>query len=242
MVEKNERKKNTVLHKIFSLVFVGDADRVAFFAANGEYLNCSLVGAMIAKNIIQQHPKEQLTFIYNVFNSRIFEETVVKYGGKLERSRVGHAFVKEQMKAHDAAFSCENSGHFYFRDNFYADSGVLCLLQIASAFAKSLAEGHTFLDMFAEFMKYHQTEEKVVFVDKARGIQLIEERYCSKQLLYMEKFDGLSVRVSGPPEYWFTVKDSVTEDALKVVVEAEQKDVAEAAKAEILQLLECLGC
>eukprot|EP00597_Dinobryon_sp_UTEXLB2267_P005657 CAMPEP_0170058288 /NCGR_PEP_ID=MMETSP0019_2-20121128/967_1 /TAXON_ID=98059 /ORGANISM="Dinobryon sp., Strain UTEXLB2267" /LENGTH=453 /DNA_ID=CAMNT_0010263191 /DNA_START=730 /DNA_END=2088 /DNA_ORIENTATION=+ len=213
----------------FGVSFDGDADRVAFFSADGQYINCSIIGAMIAKHILlqyQNHSTEEIIFVDNVFTSRIYPQTVQRYGGHCVKSRVGHAFVKETMRAHNAMFSCENSGHFYFRDNFFADSGVLCFMQIVSLFSKALNEGHTFIDMSREFMVYYQTEEKVVYVpDKTKGLEEVEQVYNKKMPLKMEWFDGLTVIMPGG--YWFTVKDSVTEDALKFVVEAEEREVAE---------------
>jgi len=214
---------------------------VAFFTADGQYINCSIIGAMIAKHILQHqtHSTEATIFVDNVFTSHIYSQTVERYGGQCVMSRVGHAFVKETMRANNAVFSCENSGHFYFRDNFFADSGVLCCLQIVSMFSKALNEGHTFMDMCSAFMVYYQTEEKVVHVpDKAKGLEIVEQVYSKKMPLKMEWFDGL--RVTMPGGYWFTVKDSVTEDALKFVVEAEEREVAEAVKFELLVLLESL--
>ena len=237
-----------------SCILLGDADRVAFFSATGQHINCSIIGAMIAKNLLLQqqreHPDIQLTFIYNVFTSRIYEETIQKYGGRCEISRVGHAFVKEKMRVHDAVFSCENSGHFYFRDNYYADSGVLCFMQLVSALSSALMENGnlTFVELFQEFMVYHQTEEKLVYVpDKSRGLALIEQvyrAYSSSAPTKVTLFDGVSVQVFMPTPaekgYWFTVKDSVTEDALKFVVESEDVEIADIVKLEILQLLESM--
>ncbi|MCD5381856.1 MAG: phosphomannomutase/phosphoglucomutase [Candidatus Pacebacteria bacterium] len=213
----------------FGVSFDGDVDRVAFFDEKGWYINSAVIGAMLAKYALQK--KKGLPFVYTVFTSKIYEETIKQYGGKAVRARVGHAFIKEQMRKHDAFFGCEHSAHFYFKDNFYADSGILAFLQVLAAYTEAAKEGQTFSEMIAEFGVYHQTEEILVKVpDKKKALEKVAAKYGKMKSCTVKKFDGVTVTFK---DYWFVVKQSVTEDALKFVVEAPEKELAEAKKKEL---------
>lgn len=217
----------------FGVAFDGDVDRVAFFDEKGKYINSAVIGALLTKHFLLENKNQ--TFVYTVFTSKIYEETIKKYGGKAVRSRVGHAFIKELMLKHDARFGCEHSAHFYFQGNFHADSGILTFLCLLASYADVMKEGQSFSDMLKEFQVYHQTEEILVKVsDKQKAIIEIEKIYKKQKPKKIERFDGVTVTFS---DYWFVVKQSVTEDALKFVVEAPSKKLAEAKKKEIHELL-----
>lgn len=217
----------------FGVAFDGDVDRVAFFDEKGNYINSAIVGALIAKKLLEEQPGS--AHVYTVFTSRAYEEVIRENGGQALRARVGHAFIKEVMREKGAMFGCEHSAHFYFKDNFYADSGVLAFLYVAAAYADALEDGTTFSGLLAQYARYHQTEEVLVKVqDKKAALDAVKEHYGAQNPLSIESFDGVTVRFA---DHWFVVKESVTEDALKFVVESEHKAIAEAKQKEILSYL-----
>ena len=220
----------------FGVAFDGDVDRVAFFDEKGRYINSAHIGALLAKFFLTQKPKQK--FIYTIFTSRIYEETIRKYKGKAIRARVGHAFIKELMHKYNARFACEHSAHFYFQGNFHADSGILALLYLAAAYAEAQKEGKTFSAMIREFQVYHQTEEVLVRVpNKKKALKLIAKHYKKQKPRKVEKFDGVSILFD---DCWIAVKQSVTEDALKFVVESPDKKRAEAEKKKVHEFLKAL--
>lgn len=217
----------------FGVAFDGDVDRVAFFDERGRYINSAVIGALLTKHFLLEKKKQK--FIYTVFTSKIYEETIKKYGGKAIRARVGHAFIKELMHKKNVRFACEHSAHFYFKGNFFADSGILAYLYLLDAYVDAQKEGLSFSEMLQEFQVYHQTEEILVKVsDKNKAIKQIEKLFRTQKPKKIERFDGVTVTFS---DYWFVVKQSVTEDALKFVVESPTKKLAEAKKKEIHALL-----
>jgi len=234
---KNQRAIKAALKKgdfDFGVAFDGDVDRVAFFDEKGNYINSAVVGALIAKKLLTQYPKSK--HVYTVFTSKVYEESIKAYGGKAIRARVGHAFIKELMRKKDAVFGCEHSAHFYFKDNFYTDSGILAFLYVAAVYADAISECPTTFSAFLKpFNRYFQTEEVLVKVDDKKGaLDAMAAHYQSQPGFEVAHFDGVTARAK---EYWFTVKASVTEDALKFVVESPKKKLAMEKQKEILQYL-----
>jgi len=210
--------------------FDGDGDRVAFFLPNGKMLNGAVVGAMFAEQLLVDQP--EATFVDTVFNSRIYHEVVRKAGGKVKKARVGHSFIKEMMRKHDAIFACEHSGHYYFKANFYTDSSLLALRYMVRAIA---AGGGGVEETVRPYQKYHQTEEILVKVaDKQAVLKKVAQQYQKQAGTKIHKFDGVTVDRG---DVWFTVKQSVTEDALKFLVEAPKRAQARATQKEIHQFL-----
>ncbi len=217
----------------FGIAFDGDADRVAIFDERGYYINSAVIGALLVEHMVRTQPGA--SFIHTVFTSKIYEETIRACGGKPVRARVGHAFIKEMMRKRDAVFGCEHSAHFYFKDNFYADSGILTFLYVLEAYIEARKAGKTFSDMVRPYERYFQTEEMLVEVrDKKATLKAVEEHYRAQNPESIERFDGVTVRFA---EHWLVVKESVTEDALKFVVESPEKRTALKAQKELRALL-----
>lgn len=232
------KNQQPVIHAIkqeqpeFGVAFDGDADRIAFFDEKGRYINSSVIGALIADHLLKQYPKA--TFVYTNFTSRSYLDAVLAGGGKAIRARVGHAFIKRLMRQKDALFACEHSAHFYYKSNFYTDSGIITLLLIAEVVGKGLAEGKTLSQLIKPFERYFQTEEVLVAVtDKKQALTAVGKHFKKKPLA-TDMFDGLYVAYA---DVWFTVKESVTEDALKFVVESPQKTRAKEVQKEIAAVL-----
>lgn len=216
------------------VAFDGDADRVAFFDEQGRYINSAVIGALIATKLLQDEPKQKC--VYTVFTSRAYQEAIKEAGGVPVKARVGHAFIKEVMRKRDAVFACEHSAHFYFKDNFFTDSGILSLLYVAAAYSEAQAHGPiSFSKLLRPYARYTQTEEVLVEVaDKRAALQRVREHYKHMGASKVTVYDGVTVEFE---DYWLVVKQSVTEDALKFVVESPQRATAKAAQKELLQLL-----
>ena len=211
----------------FGIAFDGDADRIAFLDEKGDYVNCAVIGSLIAEHLLQKHPGAPIVFTN--LTSKVYEESIKSAGGKPVRARVGHAFLKRKMKETNAVFGCEHSGHFFFKDFFNTDSVVLTLLYTLEVYAKAKAVGQTFSQLVAPYKKYHQLEDVVIdVVNKQRCLSSVDA-YITTHIpqARIKKFDGLYVTTES---VWGSVKPSVTEHALKVMFESSKK--ADAAKLQ----------
>jgi len=213
----------------FGVAFDGDVDRVAFFDENGNAINSAVIGALIARHFLRTGEGD--TFVYTHFTSRSYYEAITTNGGKTHLARVGHAFIKNLMREHDAVFACEHSAHFYFKANYYTDSGILAFLKVLELYTIGKQEGKQFSDLVAELDKYVQSEEELIEVeDKAGVLEQIRDEYATESC-YMDETDGVYIECD---DYWFDLKESVTEDALKLIVEAVDEDTMRSRKQEIL--------
>jgi phosphomannomutase len=221
----------------FGISFDGDADRVAFFDEKGNYINSAIIGALIARRLLQTVPGSRLT--YTNLTSRVYEESIRRYGGKPVPARVGHAFIKETMRKKDVLFACEHSGHFYFKDYFYTDSVALTLLLVMTEYAEAKKRGESFSAMIAPFQLYAQTEDVIVPVENQKqaleDLRVWLEKRQPKQL---KKFDGYYVDFG---DVWGAVKISVTEPALKMMFEGKKRKAAEALQAEVVAYVKTLA-
>lgn len=209
--------------------FDGDADRVAIFDEWGQYLNAAHVGALLTSQMLVEYPKA--SFVYTVFTSRAYLQTIKELGGKAVRARVGHAFIKDTMRKHDALFGCEHSAHFYFKDNYYTDSVVMAVLQIIESVAVGKVLSQPLSKTIAPYTAFFQTEEVLVEVKNRDATIKAVATWGKGQGALVKMFDGVSVDAG---EWWGHVKKSVTEDAVKFVVESKNKKLA-SVKAKELQ-------
>jgi len=241
-LHKNQKQISSIIKNgnfDFGVAFDGDADRVAFFDEKGRYINAAIIGSLLVRYFLILHPKA--TCIYTVLASNVYQEVIKASGGKALKARVGHAFIKEQMRASDAQFGCEHSGHFYYKNTFYADSGIVTLLLVAKLFDEAKTQGLTFSQLLKPLMIYYQTEEILVSVkNKKETLLAVKKDAEEKSAPDITTFDGLTVDMG---EFWYNVKDSVTEDALKFVVESTNKKIAVTERDNLLKFLNAhSGC
>jgi phosphomannomutase len=224
-------------HYDFGISFDGDADRIAFLDEHGSYVNSAAIGALIASRILVREPKAKIASTN--LNSRIYEETIKKCGGKVVMARTGHTFVKEQMRKHGAAFGCEYSGHFFFRDFFYTDSVVLTLREVLDAYLDAKKAGQTFGEMMSPYLVYEQTEDVVVKVaDKEVVMAKIHDYLQSLKPVSIKSFDGYFVDFG---DVWGAVKMSVTEYAVKLMFESASKTKAKKIQNQILKFVKSIA-
>jgi phosphomannomutase len=217
----------------FGLVFDGDGDRVFLIDEKGRTLSGTLVTAAIAENILKKNPG--VTILYNAIVGRAVKEVVEKFGGKSERVRVGHTLIKEAMRKFDGTFCGEHSGHYYFKENFYADSAIIAALLVAELMSVS---GKKLSDIYDEYNKYPASQEINFEVkDKMEIMKAIESEF-KESANSIDWLDGVTVWFDA---YWFNVRPSNTEPLLRLNVEADNSLLLEEKIKELVLKIESLG-
>jgi phosphomannomutase len=209
------------------MAFDGDADRVFLVDDRGEAVSGSLTTAMVAKRILQTHPGENI--IYNCINSWVVPETIRQYGGTPVRERVGHSFIKQTMAKTGAVFGGEHSGHYYFRDNYRADSGLIAamfILEIVSLEKKPLSE------ILEPFKKYHASGEINSRVqDIPSKLEEIARIYSQGKV---DRLDGITIEFD---DWWFNLRPSNTEPLIRLNLEARTRELMEEKRDEVLAVI-----
>jgi phosphomannomutase len=209
------------------LAFDGDADRMVLVDDQAQPVSGSITTAMLAKAILEKHPGE--TIVYNLICSKAVPEVIREMGGTPVRSRVGHSFIKQVMAETGAIFGGEHSAHFYFRDNFRADSGViagLMMLEQLSRADKPLSE------LRRPFERYVQSGEINTRVDDPQAV--IERVAAAYSDAHQDRLDGLTVDLG---DWWFNLRPSNTEPLLRLNLEAPDAPSCEKHTAEVLALI-----
>jgi len=214
----------------FGMAFDGDADRIFFVDENGDTVNSSLISSLIITNILTKRKKEKI--IYNVVCSKIVPDTIKQYGGIPIIERVGHSFIKETMRKTKALFACEHSAHYYYRDNFRADSGIITGLIISEIISKENRKLSELLDMFRKYCTIEETNIEVE--DKNKKLSEIESIYKKRKPKKISRLDGVTVEFEN---WWFNIRPSNTEPLLRLNLEADSKALMEEKKEEILHIM-----
>ena len=216
----------------FGMAFDGDADRIFFVDENGNVINSSMISSLIIKNILTKNKNKKLKIIYNVVCSHIVPETILKFGGTPVIERVGHSFIKETMRKTKAVFACEHSAHYYYRDNYRADSGIITSLIVAEIVSKENKPLSLLLD---EFRKYHNIEETSIEVkDKDAKLKEIEEIYNKQNPKKISKLDGITIEFDN---WWFNLRPSNTEPLLRLNLEANSEELMKEKKEELIRII-----
>jgi phosphomannomutase len=209
------------------MAFDGDADRVFLVDENAEPVSGSVTTALVAGRVLDKEPGA--TIVHNLICSRVVRETIVGRGGKPVRTRVGHSLIKKVMAETGAAFGGEHSGHYYFRDNFRADSGLICALVVLEVL--SLA-GRPMSEVLAPLRRYWNSGEINTEVADQRGkIEELAKAYSDGT---QDSVDGLTVEYE---DWWFNVRPSNTEPLLRLNVEAVNPELGETKTGELLGLI-----
>jgi phosphomannomutase len=212
------------------LAFDGDADRCFVVDERGELVSPSVLTALIAARELAKEPGA--TVIHNLITSRAVPEIVREHGGKPVRSRVGHSFIKATMAETDAIFGGEHSGHFYFRDFWRADSGMLAALHALAALAES---DRPLSELLAGYQRYDSTGEINSTVgDQGAVLRTIEQEYAGADGVSIDHLDGLTV---SHPDWWFNVRPSNTEPLLRLNAEAADPEVLARVRDGVLSTI-----
>jgi len=207
--------------------FDGDADRCMVIDEHGGIVGCDLVTAWLAPKFLAHEP-DGSSIVFDLRSTHAIAEAVQNAGGKSIRSRVGHVFMKQAMAEHDAPFGGELSGHFYFRDNFYADSGAMAF----AAFASALVSGSTLSSQISPLRSFSQSGEiNFETPDKDAAMVSLIAAYPNATV---DRLDGVTLEL---PTWWCNVRASNTEPLLRLNLEASNPEEVEKQVAEISVLL-----
>lgn len=211
----------------FGVAFDGDADRMFLLDCSGNQIGGDMVTALVAKSLLKKNPKE--TILYNIICSNAVPELVTKMGGHPIRTKVGHALIKPLMKKHNAVFGGEHSGHFYFRDNWFADSGLIAFLVCLELLS---IENRPLEDLIKEIDPYVRSGE---INSKVSSIpDKLEEISSAFSKGKQDREDGLTVIYD---DFWFNLRPSNTEPLLRLNIEANTAEILRTKKEEILKII-----
>ncbi|HEY5891106.1 MAG TPA: phosphomannomutase/phosphoglucomutase [Acidimicrobiia bacterium] len=210
------------------VAFDGDADRAFFIDDQGSPLPGSTITALVARSVLEVNPGASI--VHNLITSRAVSEIVAEHGGTPVRTRVGHSFIKKIMADTGAIFGGEHSGHYYFADNYRADSGVLAMLFVLRVLTSSEKPLSV---LRQEVERYAGSGEVNYRVDSQEdALARIEEEFADASI---DRLDGLSVDAG---DFWFNVRASNTEPLLRVNVEARDQERVDSAVEKIAAIIE----
>ncbi len=211
----------------FGICFDGDADRCMFIDEHGEPIRADFIEALLAKHFLGLHPGS--TVIYDLRSSRVVPEEIRAARGLPRRERVGHAFIKKTMADTHAIFGGELSGHFYFRENYNADSGAIVFAVAASVISSRKTP---LSELIAPLKRYVQSGEMNFQVhDKAGKMQELQDKYKDAQI---DQLDGVTIEYK---DWWFNVRPSNTEPLLRLNLEANDKQLLQTKLEEVKSIL-----
>ena len=208
--------------------FDGDADRVFITDERGELVGGDMVTALVAKMLLRRHPGAKI--LYNLICSRSVPEVIRAEGGVPVRTRVGHSHIKAIMRDENAIFGGEHSGHFYFRDHYYADSGLIALLVVLELVSR---EGKPVSRLLAPLdRRFRSGEINSRVADISEKLRELEARYADADEI--DHLDGVTIAFK---DWWFNVRPSNTEPLLRLNVEADDRSLLERKRDELLSLI-----
>ncbi|MFJ4343432.1 phosphomannomutase/phosphoglucomutase [Streptomyces sp. NPDC088915] len=212
------------------LAFDGDADRCFVVDERGEPVSPSAITALVAARELAKHPGG--TIIHNLITSWSVPEVVREQGGEAVRTRVGHSFIKEEMAKTGAIFGGEHSAHYYFRDFWNADTGMLAALHVLAALGGQ--EG-TLSELVAAYDRYASSGEiNSTVTDQAASTARVRAAYEGEDGITLDELDGLTVTAA---DWWFNLRASNTEPLLRLNVEARDEATAARIRDEVLALV-----
>jgi len=216
--------------------FDGDADRCCFVDETGRTVPADLMTALLAREFLAREPGARI--VYDLRSSWVVKEEIERNGGVALRDRVGHSFIKGTMRANDAIFAGELSGHFYFRDNFVCDSGVLAMVSALNLVGRRANEGKPLSALVEDLRRFHATGEINFEVeDKLAAIAALKERYSDGK---QDELDGITVEygdLTSDDWWWFNVRMSNTEPLLRLNLEARRSETRDRRRDELVELL-----
>ena len=218
------------------LAFDGDADRVFLVDDAGNLVSGSLTTAIVADSMLTKHPGEIV--LHNLICSKAVPEVIIERGGTPVRTRVGHSYIKQVMAETGACFGGEHSGHYYFRDNYRADSGIIAAMAVLEVMC---ASGQKLSELRKPFERYASSGELNTEVpDPLAVIEFVAERFASAE---QDRLDGLTIDLTSgaaadPDDpWWFNLRPSNTEPLLRLNLEASDEAACARHVAEIRALI-----
>ncbi|MGR3319461.1 MAG: phosphomannomutase/phosphoglucomutase [Candidatus Anammoxibacter sp.] len=211
----------------FGVGFDGDADRCIFVDETGNIIGADIITAVIADEFLAK--EKNATIIYDLRSSKVVAENIKASGGIPIRERVGHSHIKAKMRETNSVFAGELSGHYYYRDNNFADSGLITLVQIMNILSK---KNVPMSNLIASYKKYFATGEINFKVkDKDAKIKQLADKFADGTIDYM---DGITIEYS---DWWFNVRKSNTEPMLRLNMEAKTKQLLEKNSEVVINII-----
>ncbi len=209
------------------IAYDGDADRIGFVDEHGVVIPMDLVTGLVAQIMLEKNPGA--TILYDLRSSRAVKEAIESKGGRAIECRVGHAFIKRQMRDDGAIFAGELSGHYYFVENSYAEASTLVAIHLLNLMAET---GRTLSELVGELRRYvHSGEINSEVEDKDAVLMRLREKYADGK---QHDLDGLKVEY---PDWWFNVRPSNTEPLLRLTMEADTEAHMIEKRDELLALI-----
>ncbi len=211
----------------FGVCFDGDADRLMMIDEKGKTIGCDLMTALMVPYFLEKEPKSAV--VYDLRSSRVVMEEIIKYGGTPRRERVGHAYMKKALRDSHAVFGGELSGHFYYRDSFFTDSGLITLVHMINIVSSSNV---SVSELIKPLRKYATSGEMNFEVEnKQEKMDELTRRYSDGQI---DQLDGVTISFK---DWWCNCRPSNTEPLLRLNVEAKTKELLDEKLSEISGLL-----
>jgi len=214
------------------LTFDGDADRMFLIDDKGRMVSGTITTALLARYILKKHPGEMV--LYNAICGRIVPETIAKFGGTSKRVRVGHSIIKQDMAETGAIFAGEHSGHYYQREYFKAESGVLTALMVIALLSeesKKLSELVDELDVYPSCNEINFT-----MADIPKAMDFFRNGFTDASS--KDELDGITIWYD---TYWISVRASKTEPLFRLNIEANTKEILEQKMKEVIAMIKGLG-
>lgn len=209
------------------ICFDGDADRGMVVDEGGRIIGCDHLTALLARDFLEKNPGSGI--VYDLRSSKALEEDIRNAGGTPIRSRVGHVFMKDALARHRAVFGGELSGHFYFRDNFNADSGAIAMATVLSVLAR---HGRPLSELVAPIARYAQSGE-INFQIEEKDEALAEVREAYETTATIDDLDGITIDCFDRQGWWCNIRKSNTEPLLRLNAEARDRETLNRVLEEI---------
>ncbi|MFA5773676.1 MAG: phosphomannomutase/phosphoglucomutase [Candidatus Paceibacterota bacterium] len=209
------------------VAFDGDGDRCIFLTERGVRVPNDIITALIGRQILSREKGAHI--LYDLRSSWVVKEEVNRLGGRPVRERVGHAFIKETMRRLDIPFGGELSGHYYFRDNYFADCGLIAFINCINLLS---GQELTFSELVKPLQKYHASGElNFTVVDKDKKIAELVGRFKDGK---QDMLDGITVEYA---DWWFNVRKSNTEPLLRLNIEARTVQLLDQVRQKVISVI-----
>jgi phosphomannomutase len=218
------------------VIFDGDGDRVMFTDQNGRFISPDLMIALMGHYFMQERGLKG-NVLQDIRSSKAVAEYLEPMGAKVHTWRVGRAFAAHKLREIDGVFGGELAGHYYFREFFYSDSGLMAALIILGVLAEMKKEGKQVSDVISAIVKYENSGEINFRIEKKQEAMDVVRDYFSEreEVLVSLDFDGYRVEFA---DWWFNIRPSNTEPYLRFLAEARSVELLESKIAKVKELLQ----
>jgi phosphomannomutase len=220
-----EKVRKTRSH--LGVAFDGDADSCVFVDENGQEVGCDIITTIIAEKFLQK--EKGATILYDLRSSRVLPEEIKKAGGNPYREKVGHSHIKATMREKNAIFGGDLSGHYYFKEHYFTDSGIIALIEVLNILS---GRNVPMSNLIAPLKRYFSTGEINFKVeDMEKKIKQIAEHFKDGEIDYL---DGITVEYK---DWWFNVRKSNTEPLLRLNLEGKTKTIVEQRRKQLIDII-----